>query len=337
LPAGGTAPIIDAVHGAARDAVKVLQQVRGANDSWSLHRRRLTMLMEIETLVRGDEAGASAVWRDIQTLERSRLLDGFAGFRAPAELRLADAMRLCGREPSAVVDRLLTALKTAHHIQDYHFCARITARCNTLMGWHGQDLPAATLTATIHRFATAPTDVEFAAQHAIGENFRFRCERETEGQWSPSARFPMVMDDQMLPVWEATQADSLDRLADVFQRPALEFVRLNQNIGLQTTIAAGVRVHVPDPGLAPLLASHFAARVVAETTLGLDRARLIRLLLPLASANDTAFDTVLAYLLIVSDPEDSGVLGEVVAQLGAPVLPTTSASTPAPPTGGIPA
>jgi hypothetical protein len=335
LQAGGASPIVDAIRTAARAATETLLHGRGANDSWSLHRRRLTMLMELETLICNNVAGASAVSDDIQMLERARVLDGFAGFRAPAELRLADAMRLCGREPSAVGDRLATALKTAHHIQDYHFCARITARCNTLVRWHGETLPAA-LAATIDRLVTVPAAVEFSADHVIGETFRFRDESETDGKSSPSSRFPMVMDDHMLPVWEATQADSLGRLADVFQRPALEFVRLNPNSGLQATIAAGVQVHVPDPGLAPLLASHFAARALAQTSLGLERARLIRSLLPVASANNTAFDTVLAYLLIASDPEDSGVLGEVVAQLGAPVLATESASAFAPQQRGIP-
>ena len=80
-------------------------------------------------------------------------------------------------------------------------------------------------------------------------------------------------------------------------------------------------MHVPDPGLAPLLACHFSARVLAETSLGLERAGLIRSLLPVALANATAFDTVLAYLLIATDPEDVTVLDGVVAQLGAPVLP----------------
>ena len=95
-------------------------------------------------------------------------------------------------------------------------------------------------------------------------------------------------------------------------------------------------MHVPDPGLAPLLACHFSARVLAETSLGLERAGLIRSLLPVALANATAFDTVLAYLLIATDPEDVTVLDGVVAQLGAPVLPVAGAAPPPLPRG-IPA
>ena len=235
----------------------------------------------------------------------------------------------------AVVDRLMTALRTAHHIQDYHFCARITARCNALKHWHDVNLlPAGQLVATIHQFVAAPADVDFAAEHAVGESFEFREQPDTAG--GPNAGFVLFDESQMLPVWEAKQANSLDQLADVFQRPVLEFVRLNPKIGLRTPIAPKAPVHVPDPGLAPLLACHFAARVLAETSLGLERAGLIRSLLPVALANATAFDTVLAYLLIATDPEDVTVLDGVIAQLGAPVLPVAGAPSPARPPG-IPA
>ena len=332
--AGTGSPIVDTVHGAAMSAIEKLRQERGANDSWSVHRRRLTMLMEIEVLVRSNPAGSASIWSEIRTLEQARVLDGFAGFRAPAELRLADAMRLCGQPMPAVVDRLTTALRTAHHIQDYHFCARITARCNALRRWHAVDLPAGQLVATIQRFVAAPADVEFAAEHAVGETFEFREQPDPAG--ASNAGFALFDESQMLSVWEATQANSLDQLADVFQRPVLEFVRLNPKIGLRTTIDPNVPVHVPDPGLAPLLACHFSARVLAETSLGLERAGLIRSLLPVALANATAFDTVLAYLLIATDPEDVTVLDGVIAQLGAPVLPTAGAAPPARPPG-IPA
>ena len=333
--AGTGSPIVDTVHGAATSAIEQLKQGRGANDSWSVHRRRLTMLMEIEVLVRSNPAGSASIWSEIRTLEQARVLDGFAGFRAPAELRLADAMRLCGQPMPAVEDRLIAALRTARHIQDYHFCARITARCNALRHWHDVNLlPAGELVATIQRFVAAPADVEFAAEHAVGESFEFRGKPEPAG--ASYAGFALFDESQMLPVRQATQANSLDQLADVFQRPVLEFVRLNPKIGPRTTIGPKVPVHVPDPGLAPLLACHFSARVLAETSLGLERAGLIRSLLPVALANATAFDTVLAYLLIATDPEDVTVLDGVVAQLGAPVLPVAGAPPPPPPRG-IPA
>ena len=334
--AGSAAPpIVDAVLGAARGAIATLRLERGANDSWSLHRRRLTMLMELEALVRSNAAASAAIGEEIQELERARVLEGFAGFRAPAELRLADAMRLCGQPMPAVLDRVMTAVRTAHHIQDYHFCSRITARCNTLMRWHRADLPPASLAATIERFVAAPGDVDFAAEHVVGEAFQFRGRGEMAAGAYRSPEFPIVRDDQMLPIWQASQADSLDRLADVFQRPVLEFVRLNPTIGLRTTIGPMVTVHVPDPGLAPLLASHFSARVLAETSLGLERAGLIRSLLPVALANATAFDTVFAYLLIASDPEDGSVLDRIVAQFGNPVPPPAGPSPQLP--RGIPA
>ena len=333
--AGGGAPIVDVVLGAARAAIGALLPSRGSNDSFSVHRRRLTMLLELETLVRKNPAASSAILNEIRTLEHPhvRVLAGFAGFRAPAELRLADAMRLCGQPTPAVDERLTTALRIAHHIQDYHFCARITARCNALRRWHALDLSGAQLVATIHRFAAVPADPEFAAGFEVGESFAFRDQPDPAD--TSNAGFALFDESQLLPVGEATQADSLDRLADVFQRPVLEFVRLNPAIGLRATIAPKTPVHVPDPGLAPLLAAHFSARVLADTSLGLERAALIRSLLPVALANATALDSVLAYLLVAADPEDVSVLDGAIAQLGAPVLPVAGASTsPLPP--GIP-
>jgi hypothetical protein len=337
---GGAAPVIDAFASAAGEALAQLQQRRGANDSWSLHRRRLALLMEVETLIRGDAAATEALWGAIRTHEQSGVLDGFAGFRAPAELRLADALRLCGLGPSVVGQRLSMALRAAHHIQDYRFCARITARCNALIRWHGAELSTATLEATIDRLARAPADVEFAAEHVIGEAYAHRHEARTatgDGlSASGASPVPTLDDGQMLPVWEATEANSLDRLADVFQRPVLEFLRSNPEFGLRATIPRGLTVRVPDPGLAPLLAIHLAARAAGETALGFRRARLIRSLLPVASRSATAFDTVLGYLLMASDPEDETLLSAVVAELGAPVLPSAHEPTVPPPTGAMP-
>jgi len=58
---------------------------------------------------------------------------------------------------------LEAALRSAHHIQDYHFCARVTARCNALMRWHRAPLAGKDLADAIQRLARSPNDVEFAA------------------------------------------------------------------------------------------------------------------------------------------------------------------------------
>jgi hypothetical protein len=82
---------------------------------------------------------------------------------------------------------------------------------------------------------------------------------------------------------------------------------------------------VPDPGFGPLLAIHLAARVIAEPGLGDERADLIRALVPVASENDTALDTVLGYLLIAAGPEDSSILEALVKETGPALVKDTEA------------
>jgi hypothetical protein len=81
-------------------------------------------------------------------------------------------------------------------------------------------------------------------------------------------------------------------------------------------IASGTLVKVPDPGLAPLLAVHLAARTLVAQSLGTDRVRLIRLLVPAALQNVTTLDTVLSYLLIASALKDGAILERVVKETG---------------------
>jgi hypothetical protein len=56
-----------------------------------------------------------------------------------------------------------------------------------------------------------------------------------------------------------------------------------------------MRVLVPDPGFAPLLAIHFAARALADDSLDEERGALFRALVPVAASNPTALDTLLSY------------------------------------------
>lgn len=77
-------------------------------------------------------------------------------------------------------------------------------------------------------------------------------------------------------------------------------------------IPAGTPIPVPDPGMAPLV----AARLAAETMIvpGLfdpERVALIRSLVPVAAANPSALDTVLARLLLVERPADPEILGRL--------------------------
>lgn len=63
----------------------------------------------------------------------------------------------------------------------------------------------------------------------------------------------------------------------------------------------GTTIHVLDPGLAPLLAARLAAEtLVTPGRSDAERVALIRPLVPVAAANPTALDTVLAGLLLAA-------------------------------------
>ena len=303
LGPGGAGGSAETFRTRALAAAGALQNQRGANDSWGNHRRRLTALMELSHL-RGDAA-------DVQTLLRIFTLpDGFAGFQAPAWLRLADALLVCRIDEPLVLNRVLdAALSSAHHIQDYHFCARITARCNALRRWHDTLLNGSDLTATIVRLARSTGDVEFAADHMVHEPYVHRSN-----------------DPDLLPVTKARDAATLQDLVEVFQRSAVEFHRLNPQYGISDTLPGGTRVYVPDPGLAPLLALHFSARVLADDTIAEQRVALLRTLVPVAAANPTALDTVLSYLVIAADLQNAELLEEIATEAG----PIVFAEVPAP-------
>jgi hypothetical protein len=91
-------------------------------------------------------------------------------------------------------------------------------------------------------------------------------------------------------------------------------------------LAGGTCVHVPDPGLAPLLALHLSARVLADDSIAEERVALLRALVPVAAANPTALDTVLSYLVIAADLQDAELLEEIVTEAG----PIVFAEVPVP-------
>jgi hypothetical protein len=61
-------------------------------------------------------------------------------------------------------------------------------------------------------------------------------------------------------------------------------------------------VPVPDPEFAPLLAARCAAEVLVSEPHRDERMRLIQRLIPIAAANPTTLDTVLARLLLAAHP-----------------------------------
>jgi len=299
------ASTLDKWRATALAGADALQNRRGANDSWGNHKRRLTALMELYQLLFNNTHEAATLLNRIFTLP-----DGFAGFQAPAKLRLTDALRACRMETPGLIDNTLKeALRSAHHVQDYHFCARITARCNALNRWHHVVLSGKDLADTIRRLVTSPIEREFAADHFVHEPYQYR-------------------DDErdMLSIDPARQAETLEQLVQVFQRPAVEFLRLNPQYGLTEKLDDKTTIRVPDAGFAPLLTIHLAARVLADHAMEQDGAALIRALVPVAVNNPTALDTVLSYLLIAAKPDDPELLEEILAEVGPVVFADVAAS-----------
>jgi hypothetical protein len=290
---GDPRPLLEGWYAAALENVQELQNRRRSNDSWGNHKRRLTALMELYHLILVDRNKVDDLVARI-----SDLPSGFAGFQAPAILRVADALVVC-RQTGSVEKALDDCFRAAHNIQDYHFCARITARCNALKRWHQASLSGQTLADTIGRLAASPSNPEFAAHHFIHEPYEYR----NDGP-------------QTLSAYLARQAETLEQLVEVFQRPAVEFRRLNPQFGLTEKLAGGTLILIPDPGLPPLLAVHLAAAVMADDGLTETRAALIQSLVPSAVNNPTTLDTVLSYLLIAINPDDSEILEEIVDEIG---------------------
>jgi hypothetical protein len=273
-----------------------LQNERGRDDTWGDHKRRFTALIEHAALMFDYDPAIAGLRSEIHHLP-----EGFAGFQAPAFLRYADAVIACGNEPPGEREQALQrALEVAHHVQDYHFCARLTARCNALRRWHALALDGPALAATIEELARAPELPKFAADHVVGEMYEHR-EKDSE---------------QRLSIAPASAANTLELLAEVFQREVTDFQRLNPGQDSNKPLLAGTQVNVPDPGLAPLLATHFAARVLADGSLDGSKPMLIRSLVATAAANPTALDTLLSYLLIASDVNDEELCEEIVRECG---------------------
>ena len=123
-----------------------------------------------------------------------------------------------------------------------------------------------------------------------------------------------------MPRPERDTADNLARLAELYHRPLADLLRLNHEHGwkAQTSLPKGTEVRIPDRGLAPLLAARFTAGVLVDTALdAVQRIEVIQSLVPVAAANPTALDTVLARLLLAARPSDRTRLDALFVLAGA--------------------
>ena len=129
-------------------------------------------------------------------------------------------------------------------------------------------------------------------------------------------------------------ATTLAQLATAYQRPLSDFMRLNPGVAQDHALPPGTAVNVPDPGLAPFIATALSAQALADPALSqVERAGVVRSLVPVASRDVTALDTLLARLLISSRAQDLEAL-QRLHQLAA----LSSAETPAfdsPPQGEL--
>jgi hypothetical protein len=279
-----------------------LKFVRGNDDSWGVHKRRLAALAEAYTSL-GEDAQVEALLDAAYHIPR-----GFAGFMVPAWLNLAEAVMVCGKQGRfSIPDALQQALVSAHKVQEPIFCARNTARINALLRHWWPFQPGEDLLEVAGRFVQEPDDPQFSALHVVGEAYVHR--QDVDEQGAPGGQPPLPMME--LPPY-LNQSTSLRMLSMAFDLPADDFMRLNPGLELDAILPYGAEVNVPDPAFKPWLAARFSAELCARQEIPLaERRRWIQALMPLAIADETCLSTVLGRLLYVAGPIEVDVLDQL--------------------------
>ena len=234
-------------------AAATLRPEEGRSDSWSHYQRRASALAEVFAVALGRRSDAA----DLLTLARE-LPKGFAGFRAPSALTLAEVTRIVAPGDNAARDAALTSAAAAsHRIQDYRFCLQMTAMVNA-MRFRWKDMTGADLQATVSRFLEKPLAAEFCAIHRVLEQFEYRAEDQQYFQ--------------ALPIPETVRhARTLREIAAIFDYKPEELVAVNDWIWAEPDAPDAIHtevlqkdeeVRIPDPDFVPILASRFAAEVL---------------------------------------------------------------------------
>jgi hypothetical protein len=277
-------------------------------DSLGFYKREIATLAQVYRCLLGEE---QSTINEMFKLAMAPKLSGFSGFQASAYLMLAEAIYTCRssykRFPySSYYDTDIKlcfnrARESAHNIQDARFCARTTSRCNA-MQHRWWKLPASELpfsiddiSETVDRICKNSASPEFAALHRVGEDYSLR----TVG---PN-KLP-------LPDW-LRQVNTLETIAQIYQKSGVELQRFNFDHGwaIDTPLPPGTWVNVPDPDFATLLTGRLSAEILVKPGLSdAERVKLIQALVPLAAANPTVLDTILARLLLAARPNDSTTL-----------------------------
>jgi hypothetical protein len=257
-------------------------------DPWSYLLRRLAALAEAHALGLQRKSEAEAL------LQRAFDLPfGLAGYRAGALATLVEATRISGAEHLPGYNGLWKqALQAAHNVQDSAFCARVTSRTNALKARRDGKGAASQTSDLVRRFVANPAAAEFCALHLVGERYEFRTDAYNR-----------------LPIPDrARQADSLEKLGHLYGESPEALRRVNPGVDPQAVLPVGTPVNIPDLGFGPALAAHLAALVLISADDARDKTRTLQSLVPIAIANQTALDSVLARLVLVAMPADTGAL-----------------------------
>ena len=289
------------------EALQYTKTRRGAGDTWGSHKRRLAALAEVFAQV---PAGPVASPTAALLSAALRLRYGFAGFHAPACLALAEAIEVAGADRAWADTALAAGLDSAHNIQDATFCARTTARINAMRERWWVSSATLDVGSAAQQLLREPSSAAYSALHVVGEAYAGREQADT----TP------------LPP-ELREARSLEALADAYERPLVDFLRLNAGSGWEPdqSLADGVRVNVPDPGFPPLIAARLAARALVDGHLSdLQRIATICALVPVAADEPTALYTVLARLILAwhpSGPDTVARMSDMVASFTEQEMP----------------
>jgi len=264
-----------------------LRPEEGQTDSWSHYQRRAAALAEIFALALDRPSDAA----DLLGIARG-LPKGFAGFRAPSALTLADSTRIAARGDGSARDAALTTAKAAsHRIQDHRFCLQMTAMVNAIHSrW--SDMTGVDLQATVDRFLDNPLAGEFCAAHRVLEQFEYRAEDQ---QYFQALPIPEVV----------RKAQTLGDIAAMFDYEPQALITVNEWIWAEPTailtevLQKDDQINIPDPDFVPVLATRFAAETIVADAISPETRRLIlQRLVRMALPNPTAVDTVLGRLIL---------------------------------------
>lgn len=271
--------------GAAADWQRAMDDALRGAEELAL-RRRSDPLSRLKRALAASAEAAHAIGRQVEALAlieaaRGILRSGFAGYSAPACLTVAEAIEISGDHyPGGLRMAIDGALSAAHNVQDPLFCARITSRVHAMRDcWWDTPLD---VEATVERFTRAPDAAEFCPTFRVGERFEHRDpdSMEIDGRWRNAHR--------------------LEEVEAAFRLRSGELTALNPKLERGRELPEGVAVRLPDPGFATWLAARFSARAMSLP--GTRRSAALRSLVPLASANATTLDTVLARLVLAEAP-----------------------------------